>query len=427
MPPSPSLSSGITGQRRHRTRYRFGNGRSFRPSHVCRSISGAHTLKWAIIGRWKESEFPVWSLAYVGFWFVKALINSNPLRLFAGTPLFNVYLRALGAKIGHDVAFFSTSVPVCTDLLTVGDGTVVRKDSLFKGYRAYRESSRWPRDTGQERLVGEQTVLDIYTDMGDDSQLGHSSALHRGQTVPANEVWYGSPGRRSDSNYRSVEPARVTMRRKITYSFWVVFNRIVGFASIGSPRLRCSCRTTCSQVCFGMKPPGSSPTWWSFPSLLIGGIVAGLVAVAVIPRLLNLLLFPGKVYPLYGFHYATQRIISRLTNLHFFNNLTGDSSLILYYLSYRVPPAKPGANRIQLRTRGKARFPYMVTVGSGTMIRTDPRSSPPRSRIPRSGSCPPPSAARTFRQLHCISAVWEGRRKLLVRYHGHDPDRRSRP
>ncbi|GAA1499037.1 non-ribosomal peptide synthetase [Paeniglutamicibacter kerguelensis] len=328
-------------------------------------------LKWAIVGRWKETEIPVWSLTYVRFWFVKALINTNPLRMFAGTPLFNVYLRALGAKIGHDVALFSTSVPVCTDLLTIGDGTVIRKDCLFKGYRAERGVIQvGPVTLGKNVLVGEQTVLDIYTVMGNDSQLGHSSALHRGQTVPNNEVWYGSPGRRSDSNYGSVAPARVTMRRKITYSFWVVFTRIVGFASIGFSAISLFLPNYLKSGLLWDETTGfvSDLVVVSF-ALLFGGIATGLVAVAVLPRLLNLFLPPGKVYPLYGFHYATQRTISRLTNLHFFKNLTGDSSLILYYLSfigYHQPnPVQTGSN---FGPAVKHDTPYLVTVGSGTMV-----------------------------------------------------------
>ena len=94
--------------------------------------------KWVLIGRWKPQQIRVWSLAYLRFWVVKTLVQLNPLVLFAGSPLYSLYLRALGAKIGRGVAIFSRNVPVCTDLLTIGDGTVIRKDSFFNGYRAAR-------------------------------------------------------------------------------------------------------------------------------------------------------------------------------------------------------------------------------------------------------------------------------------------------
>ena len=61
---------------------------------------------------------------------VKILIRSSPLALFVGSPLYVLYLRALGAKVGRGVTILSRNVPVCTDLLTIGAGTVIRKDSF---------------------------------------------------------------------------------------------------------------------------------------------------------------------------------------------------------------------------------------------------------------------------------------------------------
>ena len=47
------------------------------------------------------------------------MVVANPLaRLFLGTPLYTLYLRALGARIGRRAVIFTQHVPVCTDLLT---------------------------------------------------------------------------------------------------------------------------------------------------------------------------------------------------------------------------------------------------------------------------------------------------------------------
>src|ERR671918_2914976 len=93
--------------------------------------------KWLLIGRWKPQEFRIWSHAYVRFWIVKSLIRSNPgVYLFVGSPLYSLYLRALGAKVGPRVVILSRNIPVCTDLLTIGAGTVIRRESLFLCYRA---------------------------------------------------------------------------------------------------------------------------------------------------------------------------------------------------------------------------------------------------------------------------------------------------
>ena len=41
---------------------------------------------------------------------------------------------------------------------------------------------------GSDVLIGELTVLDVYTSIGDGAQLGHTSTLNTGQAVPTGEV-----------------------------------------------------------------------------------------------------------------------------------------------------------------------------------------------------------------------------------------------
>ena len=55
-------------------------------------------------------------------------------------------------------------MPVCTDLLSIGDGAVIRKDSFFNGYRAHDGVIQTGAvSLGKDALVGEVTVLDIWT------------------------------------------------------------------------------------------------------------------------------------------------------------------------------------------------------------------------------------------------------------------------
>src|SRR5437773_9085943 len=93
--------------------------------------------KWLLVGRWKPQRIRIWSLAYVRFWIVKTLIRSNPgVHLFVGSPLYGLYLRALGAIVGPGVVILSRRIPVCTDLLTIGARTVIRNEAIFLCYRA---------------------------------------------------------------------------------------------------------------------------------------------------------------------------------------------------------------------------------------------------------------------------------------------------
>src|SRR5437762_7540444 len=175
--------------------------------------------KWILIGRWKPEQIRIWSLVYVRFWIVKTLIRSNPCALlFVGSPLYALYLRALGANIGPGVAIFSRRVPVCTDLLTIGAGTVIRRESFFLCYRAHAGRIETGAVTlGRNVFIGEKTVLDINTSMGDGAQLGHASALHSGQAVPDGERWHGSPAQRTELDYLRVAPAPCGTLRRVSF------------------------------------------------------------------------------------------------------------------------------------------------------------------------------------------------------------------
>src|SRR3989441_8149130 len=121
--------------------------------------------KWLLIGRWKPQSIRIWSLAYVRFWIVKSLIRSNPVgHLFVGSPLYGLYLRALGAKVGPRVVILSRHIPVCTDLLTIGAGTVIRRESTFLCYRARAGRIEiGPVTLGGGVVFGGATVLGTHT------------------------------------------------------------------------------------------------------------------------------------------------------------------------------------------------------------------------------------------------------------------------
>src|SRR5215467_11929335 len=140
--------------------------------------------KWLLIGRFKAQSIPIWSFAYFRFWVVRTLMRISPAAAFIGTPLYNVYLRLMGARIGRNVMIMSQA-PVCTDLVTIGDNTIVRTDASMLGYRAQSNFIHiGPVTIGSNSFVGDRSVLDIDTEMGDNTQLGYASSLQSGQRVP---------------------------------------------------------------------------------------------------------------------------------------------------------------------------------------------------------------------------------------------------
>ncbi|MCX4637293.1 phosphopantetheine-binding protein [Streptomyces platensis] len=333
-------------------------------------------VKWVLIGRWKPRQFRVWSLPYVRFWVVKTLIRANPLVLFVGSPLYTLYLRALGARIGRGVAVFSRNVPVCTDLLALGDGTVVRKDSFLNCYRAQAGVVQTGAVVlGKNVVISEATVLDIETALGDGAQLGHASSLHSGQVVPDGEHWHGSPAQRTDVDYRVVKPARCGAVRRTVHSAVQLVTVLLLYVplAVGGVSILLAEAPQLSAV---LEPGPTALADGSFyvdallvSLLFFAAVPLGLLFQATVPRLLSRTLTPGKVYPLYGFHYGVQRLIALTTNRKFLMRLFGDSSAIVHYLrglGYDLSRIEQtGSN---FGTEVKHETPYLSSVGSGTMV-----------------------------------------------------------
>ncbi len=336
--------------------------------------------KWLLVGRWKARAIPVWSLGYYRFWLVKTLILANPLgRLFVGTPLYNLYLRALGARIGRGAVILTPHLPVCTDLLTIGAGAVIRKDSYLNGYRARAGViETGPVTVGAGAFVGEETVLEIGTVLGDGAQLGHSSALHAHQAVPAGQVWHGSPARPADAGtvYLALPPARCgPLRRALTSAARLV----AALAVLGPLELAAAVLLLSRPMLVARLVPGTPGTLTAAAderdALLISAVLFaalvlfGLLFLATVPRLLAAALKPGRVYPLYGFHYTLQRTVSALTNARFFNYLFGDTSAVVYYLraiGYRLTPVEQTGSNFGMEV--KHEVPALSHVGTGTMV-----------------------------------------------------------
>lgn len=336
------------------------------------------SAKWILVGRWRPGRIRIWSLAYVRFWLVRTLVQRNPLiLLFAGSPLYSFYLRALGAEVGRGVTIFSVNLPVCTDLLTIGDGTVICKDAFVNGYRAHAGMIEIGAVTlGRDVYVGEVTVVDIDTSMGDGAQLGHSSSLHAGQSVPAGERWHGSPAQPTDVDYRTVDALECGSLRRGGYA---VLQLLIALGvsiplAIGATSLLLIEVPRLSAL---LDPEVVDVTSWSFYGhaldasalLYFGSLVVGLLLVATVPRLLNLVLEPDATYRLYGVHYSVHRAVTRLTNSKIFTFLFGDSSYIVGYLRW------VGYDLRAVRQTGsnfgqavKHENPFLASVGSGTVV-----------------------------------------------------------
>jgi non-ribosomal peptide synthetase-like protein len=346
-------------------------------------------LKWLLMDQWRPARIRLWTLGYFRFWLVKLLVRTNPMALFAGTPVYNTYLRLLGAKIGKEVTILSRTVPVATDLIRIGDGALIRKESSFTGYRAVDGMIQvGPVTLGRYTHVGEKSVLDIGTWMGHGSQLGHSSTLQAGQSVPPGQSWHGCPAERTHVDYRTVPPAPRGPARKLVYgvlqllSLLLVGVPLVFTAAalllrylpvLAGPAAASFAGSVTGPTASALVGPGSRTLYAALAGLaavvFFGGLLLRLLGMVTLPRLLRLMVTPGRVYPLYGLAYLALSGITRLTNSRFLVLLLGDSSFIVGYLKalgYQLNPVlQTGSN---FGTEIRQDTPYLTRIGTGTMV-----------------------------------------------------------
>jgi non-ribosomal peptide synthetase-like protein len=331
--------------------------------------------KWLLIGRFKVHSIPIWSFAYFRFWVVKTLMRTSPVAAFSGTPLYNAYLRLMGARIGRNAMLRCQFAPVCTDLVTIGDNTIVNSETSLLGYRAQSNFIHMgPVTIGSNAFIGEGSVLDIDTAMGDNTQLGHASSLQSGQRVPDGKRYHGSPAVETSSDYRQVEDKNGTELRGAIYVSLMIATMIM----IAGPAMviliyhvwDLFCPTPLTTLHCATFVSLSTPLLLAFSAaLFFGALGIGLAGVYVVPRLCMRALRPGVTYTNFGFHYLLQSIIRGVSNSQFFCTLFGDSSAIVWYMRYvgwnLNTVLQTGSN---MGTNHRHDNPFLCNVGSSTMV-----------------------------------------------------------
>ncbi len=301
----------------------------------------AVAAKWLLIGRARAESIPLWSFAYFRFWTARLIVRSAPANAFVGTPLYNTYLRLLGARIGRNAVIASNAVPVTADLFRVGDDGVVSRSALMPGYSAFGNRIHTGAiEIGRNGFVGEQSTLDIGSAIGDFGQLGHASSLQTGQRVPEGKRYHGSPAEETSTNFRLADETSITpLRRWLFAATRLAFVIAIATALIEAALIYALAALAAGEDFVAIGPWEAAlslaPTaaGAAFVLYLIA-LASGLAVIYALPRIANMFLVEGRVYPLYGFHHGMHEIVELFGNSSFFNLLFGDSVFIEPYLRF---------------------------------------------------------------------------------------------
>ncbi|MFD5700709.1 Pls/PosA family non-ribosomal peptide synthetase [Streptomyces lasiicapitis] len=153
--------------------------------------------KWLLVGRHRTGEHPLWC----GFvWrneladtFVEMVAVPWLGGAVPGTPVMNLWLRGLGARVGRGVWCESYWLPE-TDLVTLESATSVNRGSVLQTHLFHDRILR--TDTVVLRTgatLGPGGIVLPGSEIGARSTLGPASLVMAGESVPADTRWLGNP------------------------------------------------------------------------------------------------------------------------------------------------------------------------------------------------------------------------------------------
>ena len=331
----------------------------------------AVAAKWALIGRARPGTIRLWSPAYFRFWAARRLIASAPVYLFVGEPLFNVFLRCLGARIGARAVIATPTVPIAADLFEVGEDAVIARRVVAPGYGAVGQRLHFgPIRLGKGAYVGEASVLDLDSGLGDFAQLGHASSLQRGQRVPAGKRYHGSPAEETVTNFRLADELTTSAWRRAVFMLGRLALTVFALGPLAEAALTWALAAWAGDgASSAASPLGLLPGVLALSAALsAASLVGGLALVSGVPRALAAGLREGRLYRLYGVHYFLQRYVQSASNSAFFQLLFGDSVFIEKYL--RLSGVKLAASRAtgsNFGTEQTFEFPFLCVLGAGSV------------------------------------------------------------
>ncbi len=165
--------------------------------------------KWLLIGRTKPGIYPLWGSYYFRVWLVQRLISLAHVKWMQGTPIIRSYLRLFGAQIGNE-ALISEIDAGAIDLVSIGDHASLGGKVIIANTRVERDLFIiGPVTIGDDVVIGSSCVIENDVIIGDGAELDDLTSIQADHTVPAYELWTGSPARKvRDINATEIpEPA----------------------------------------------------------------------------------------------------------------------------------------------------------------------------------------------------------------------------
>lgn len=150
-------------------------------------------VKWLVIGKMKEGDYPLWGSYYFRWWFVKTFQRLLPSEFLNGTPLYCTYLRRMGVTVASDTQLAAITIGA-EDLVSIGCDASLSSQVVI--------NNAWVEDgllklrkvhIGDHAYVGSSAIIAGGATIEDWGELQDLSYLQEGNTIKSGEIWQGSP------------------------------------------------------------------------------------------------------------------------------------------------------------------------------------------------------------------------------------------
>lgn len=152
--------------------------------------------KWAVLGKARPGEYPLYGLYYYRWWLAGHFINLIDTVTIAETPLLPAILRCLGARIGKGCYMGIIYVGPAMDLVSIGDDVCLGKDIILS--TSWVERGRLILEEVQiqgETNIDSHCVIEGGATIEEGAEVGPLSMIPQGTRIPMCERWAGSPAR----------------------------------------------------------------------------------------------------------------------------------------------------------------------------------------------------------------------------------------
>lgn len=188
------------------------------------------SLKRLLLSNIKPGSYPLWGTTYFRWWLADRLTDISPNYLLAGSTLNNLYLKALGAKIGHDVSIGSVHIRM-PNLLQLDDGVSIGSQVNLENAKVEHGQLVIGRiHLQQESYIGSYAVVEENTVFEPYARLNALSSLTANSTLKRNEIWDGAPAKKTGDFNAATQPPRPALsktRQLLEYIYYALSSLLI--------------------------------------------------------------------------------------------------------------------------------------------------------------------------------------------------------